>query len=198
MIFRSNKKKVMKILCLAGLALILSFSAIGQIKIAFIDSDRFNDEKTGISELVIANRIIDEEFKPIDDQILVLDNKMKKIIAEIERFKGAEPPKSYELVRKANNLFSEYQKLENEMKKIADEARPQFEKRKIEIVEPVKIRINEKLKEFEKQKGYFKILDLSDDNIANAILYFDNSIDITKEFIKFCNKEFESKNIINL
>ncbi len=58
----------MKILCLAGLALILSFSAIGQIKIAFIDSDRFNDEKTGISELVIANRIIDEEFKPIDDK----------------------------------------------------------------------------------------------------------------------------------
>ena len=63
------------------------------------------------------------------------------------------------------------------------------------LIEPIMNEINAKLISFSKQKGYTKLFDISDDKVAEAVLYIDESIDVTKEFIQFCNEEFEKVKI---
>ena len=65
----------------------------------------------------------------------------------------------------------------------------QVQKRSAEVLGPIQSDIFKALQEWAKTKGYIAILDLAalaNDNI-NAIVAFDRSADITKEFVTFYN-----------
>ena len=108
-------------------------------------------------------------------------------VKEIKSLEKIEQPNDFP-GKRINDLISECEKLEKEMKLIADEAKSQYEKRKAEIVEPINKRITEKLEVFRTNKGYKTIFDVSKVAMKN-----ENLPDVTNEFIKFCNEEFEKE-----
>jgi Skp family chaperone for outer membrane proteins len=170
-------RNITKILIGFVLSLFLCGSLFAQNKIAGVDTDAFYDEKSGIK--ILTNAVIstyDDDFDTPRIRKRVVELKV-----EIQRLKTlTKPVESQEL---------EIAKLEAELQKRQE----LYEKRRSILFEPLLKKIQSKLEIFSTQKGYTKIIDLSDDKSINAVLYFDESIDKTTEFIKFCNEEFEKE-----
>lgn len=190
-------REMMKMLQIIVLSLILGISSFAQNKIAVVDTSVFYDEKLGISELVTANKRLDAEFKPIEDELKLLNEKLKKVVEGVENLSQNYILPLSEVEKKIGEKQVEAQSLSNKIKLIVDEAKPLFEKRRSEIVEPVNKRITEKLKEFAKQKDFTTILEDLDKQgcvcYGSVCITYAEYPNVTKEFIKFCNKEFEKE-----
>ncbi len=167
----------MKGLKILILTLILATASFAQTKIGIVNGYLFYDEKVGIQKLIQAVKLT------YDDDFVTprLAKRIEELKTEIEKLKTLSKP--------IENEVLELSRLEKEMKKIRDTV----EKRRSILLRPIENQIKDKLKLFETKRGYTKILDLSDDKILNAILYVDESIDVTNKFIKFCNEEFEKE-----
>lgn len=171
------KRKITKILIGFVLSLFLCVSLFAQNKIAVVNSDAFYNEKSGVK--VLTNAVIASDGD--DFETPRIRKRIEELKIEIEKLKNSiKPYESQKL---------EISKLESQLQKKQEI----FEKRRSILVEPVLKRIEAKLEIFSKQKGYTKVIDLSDDKIANAVLFINESIDVTNEFIKFCNEEFEKE-----
>ena len=160
------------------------FSSLAQNKTAFVNKHFFSDEKTGIRELVEVNKQLEAEFKQKIDKFNEAQKKFAEYLATCG--KSGHCHEIEEKISARDNLD----------KKFRGNLESEFRKRKSELVFPVNKRIKEKLKEFAKQNNYGKIFDLSESELEDsAFLYTDDSVDVTKEFIKFCNEEFEKDKI---
>lgn len=178
----------MKILQIISLILVFVGASFAQNKIAVVDTNIFEDEKLGIRELVIVKKKVAKEFNPLSETLKIEGEKIIKLSKEmVKMLELCETiPCSPKLIFEKTDKV---EKLEKEFLTKIDEARVKFEKREIEIVEPLKKRIAEKLDIFKLKKGYFSIFDRSkiDDG------FIDEKLDITTDFIKFCNEEFEKE-----
>lgn len=185
------KRRITKILILFVLSLFLCVCSFAQNKIAAVNSYIFYDEKSGIKELVTANKKLEEEFAPSQKELKSLNDKLSVFLIELDKCAHDSCKKrSYE---EAQKMMLEMETLSEKVKEITGEINTQIEKRKAELIEPINKRIAEKLELYRTTKSYKKIFDLGDNKIASAILGIDMSIDITNEFIKFCNEEFEKE-----
>lgn len=181
--------KVVKSLQFVILLLIFCVSSFAQNKIAAVDTNAFYDEKSGITELVIVNKKLEVEFKPVQEEIESLNKRLEKIIIENQQHPSKNQSIS-EVAKKSEEQWLEAQNLSNELNSKVEKAKDKYEKRKAEIIEPINKRIAEKLEVFRKSKGYMIVFDKNklDDE---TVIIEDEPIDITNEFIKFCNEEFE-------
>lgn len=91
-----------------------------------------------------------------------------------------------------SGLISEYNTKYDELKKLYDEyhkIKMPYTIREFEVINPIKIKISEAIKQFAKEKGYEKIIDLS--KLPTGFFSFihidENIVDITVEFIKYYN-----------
>lgn len=176
-------RKVTKILIIIVLSLFLCASSFAQNKIAVVDTSVFYDEKHGIMELVTANKQLEDEFKPKAEKFNDIGKELAKDITSCSKTGHCD-------LKELEKRITEYEKQNKEFK---ETFYTQFEKRRSEIVEPINRKIGDKAKEFVKKKGYAMLLDISkiDDDWFICELCQDN--DVTKEFIKFCNEEFEKE-----
>ena len=172
---------MIKVLQIIGLLLFLGGVSFAQNKIGFVDGYLFYDEKIGIKRLVEVVKLTYVcHFNGID-----LEEKIVRVKNEIQELKI--------LGKIAEQKKLELSELEEKIKKRNDEWRLADKKRFSILVEPIEKQVKEKLNSFKVKNGYIEIFDLSDDKILDAILYLDKSLDITTEFIKFCNEEFEKE-----
>lgn len=189
------RRRITKILIAFVLSLFLCFSSVAQNKIAVIESRAFDVEEQGITELIIANKKLEEEFELSQKELRTLNEKIWKICGQFGCSGYICHTEAYyrENKEKLEKAALDLETFSKRIKEITDEITPQIEKRKVELVEPINKRIAEKLELYRTTKGYKKIFDLGDDKIASAILGIDISIDITNDFIRFCNEEFEKE-----
>lgn len=190
--------KSAKALCLIILTLSCFISSLAQNKIAFVNKQIFSDEKIGIRELVEANKNLDAEFEPLDKELQSLSKKLQEIVIRVKTGHEYRNKKltQAEIKKKSEENFLEVKKLSNEIHSKGEKAKNLHQKRKIELIIPINKKISEKLKEFTKQNGYEKIFDLSENELEDSdLLYTNDPIDVTEEFIKFCNEEFEKEKI---
>lgn len=179
-----------KVLWLIALTLSCAIATFTQNRIAFVNKQTFYDEKAGISELVVINKELNEKFKTLKEELEVKVQRIKKLQQELEESSKCRiecPSEGWvkEKLGERDELAKEIQLNTNETNRILKDKE-----------KPVVKRISEKLKEFAKQKGYEKIFDLSESELEDsALLYSDDPIDVTEEFIKFCNEEFEKEKI---
>ncbi len=186
----------------SGLVLILAFtvSAIAQTekeqsavsnKVAFVTSETFEDKEKGIKELVDAYAKLSDEFKPQTDEINSLVRRYLELIEEIEKLDNLSKNSTgicfdYSEIRKK---IKELQSLEGQIKKLQETARTLFVKRESQVINPIKNKIQEAMKQFAKEKDYEKIIDLS--KLPTGFFSFipidKNIVDVTAEFIKYYN-----------
>jgi Skp family chaperone for outer membrane proteins len=182
----------MKLFSLPIFVIVFSLAVFAQsIKTAKVNSDAFEDEKTGIKKLVDVLAKLDIEFNPKFDELKLLQGKLKKFAEEIQqKYSGM-----YEPVRPLN-IYEDvaiFEKIQMEFKEKQENANCFYQNRKKELMEPISKRIRVKLAEFNKIKGFAFIYDSAD---VNSIISNEESIDVTQDFIKFCNEEFEKEKLI--
>ena len=173
--------------------MILSVASFAQNNIAIVNTDAFYDEKSGITELVIANKKLEVEFKPIDNEIKPQLEKFNSLGKELSNDISFCSRIGHCNLEKLEKRMVDYEVQSKEFKLKLEALQLQYKKRKTEIVEPINERIAEKLEVFRKNKSYTMIVDVSKDNSSAIIENIETLPDITKEFIRFCNEEFEKE-----
>jgi Skp family chaperone for outer membrane proteins len=187
----------MKALSLFIFIIIFSLAIFSQTaKTAKVDFDAFEDEKNGIKELVDVLQKLDEEFKPKSDELKLLNDKIVKSIKDIQS-KYSYPENCFinNPLEKLEQDINLIEKLQTEFKEKQENAILLYKNRRNELTESINKQIRIKLAEFSKLKGFAFIFDSSD---ANSFLNNQGDIDTTKEFIEFCNIEFEKEKTQNL
>lgn len=174
--------------------LILSALAFAQIektqtsapnKIAGINTEAFYDKEAGIKEVVEANDKLETEFKSQKDELRLLGEKIQNLQKEIEELAKPQKVGCYPSIQ---NKVDEYKKLISEYKRRQDDLKSLYDKRKPEIFADIYKKVGEAIKQFAKENGYVIVLDSSKDNSSTIIE--GETIDITKEFIKYYNDNF--------
>lgn len=178
-----------------SLAFILAFTvfAIAQTernqsktppKLVVINTDAFEDEKTGIDELARIIKKLNDEFKPKTEELKLMDKKIRDFatelgqLADVYELTGTTITKEFlnDKIKERDLLVSKFESRQKEIKSL-------YEERKLEMTEDINKKITEALKQFTKEKGYELILDIS--RMRNSFMVADYDNDITVEFITY-------------
>lgn len=167
--------------------------SVAPSKVAIFFPDHFEDEKTGIKDLVEVIAKLEFEFKPYDDELNLMGEKVKTLGNELQMI--ANNPHYRISSEFLNRKVNEYEDAVYKFKSRTDEIKALYEKRKLEVCKDVNKKIYEALKLFAKEKGYTYMLDASG-LLHDGVLYvyYDETFDKTKEFIKFYNERFSKNN----
>ena len=155
-------------------------------KIAFVNTEAFKDEKTGIMRWIAAAKSVQREFEPLERELQTLENRIQAISKEIETLSNSSVVDRKSIVAKQDELA----RLQREQKFKKDEGEARFKKKYDEVVSPVSNDIGKALDAFAKQHGITLLLEYSRMIQIGAILSADNSTDVTAAFIA----EYNSKN----
>lgn len=172
------------------LVFLLAISAIAQtqpasVKIVFMNTDVFYDEKSGILKLVNASKQLNNEFAA---QIKALDDggiKLQGIAKEIETMQKL--PSAQFNQTAYNNKQEEGEKLQRELQYKKTELETALNKRRAALIAPISRDIGSAITEFSKKNGYGVVFDVAKLDSAGALLFLAEAADVTKEFITFYN-----------
>ena len=157
-------------------------------KIGFINTFAFGDEKAGITKYISANKTLDTEFTPVNNELKGLVTKYQTLQKEIENLQTQAQAGKVPIDQKTVSLkVEEFDKLGREIKFKQEDAKARFERRQAALLGPVQQDIMKAMQDFAKQKGYSVILDAAKLDEAGIILAWDATADITKEFVTFFN-----------
>ena len=153
-------------------------------KIAIIDTAAFYAEK-GIARYKAESTKLNAEFKADGDALNAMGLKLENLGKEIQAMQAN---KSVPIDQNAyRTKVVEYQALEREYKFKKDDLEKRYQGRQAELLAPVNKDVGEKLTAFAKSKGLDMVLDLNNLYRDGSILYLNEAIDITDEFIKYYN-----------
>lgn len=156
-------------------------------KIAFVAVEAFRDEKVGILRWIAAAKSVQREFKPLEDELLGLENRIQAINKELETLS-----KSPTVVdpKTVVNKQEEIARLQREQKFKKEDGEARAKKRYEEVVGPVSADIVKALDAYAKQRGITLLLDYGRMVELGAIVIADKSTDMTAAFIA----DYNSKN----
>lgn len=155
-------------------------------KIAFVNTEAFRVEKTGINRWVAAAKSVEREFEPLQRELQGIVSRIQAINKDLDSLSKAAVVDDRSISAKQE----ESARLQREHKFKKDEGEARLKKRYEDVVGPVSADIGRALDAFAKQRGITLLLDSSRMVQSGAILSADNSTDMTAAFIA----EYNSKN----
>lgn len=160
-----------------------SNAPVPDTKIAFIDTGAFGADQGGITRYVAAVKSLEREFKPRQDELNGMQNRIKALADEIGKLSGnaVVDPKTIQAKQE------EGERLQRDLKYKKEQADADFAKRYQDVVSPISTDIGKALDTFAQQRGLTMILDIS--KLAPAILTVNPAMDVTAAFIA----EYNSK-----
>jgi outer membrane protein len=157
-------------------------SAIGEAKIAIIDTGAFFDQKQGIGRFTVLITNLNREFQPRQTELDGMRTRIAQLTDEISKQQGAGVVDQKSLQAKADQL----DQLKKDYQRKGEDATAAYNKRRQEIFGPLQEDIGKQIEAFAKQRGISIIIDAA----QVPLLYAADSIDITRAFIQ----EYNSKN----
>lgn len=156
-------------------------------KIAFIDTGAFGDEKEGIVRYVNAMKALEAEFKPRQDELNNMNNRIKAIADEINKLNagGASSPVAPQTIQAKQD---EGEKLQRDLKYKKEQADADFQRRYNEVISPISSDIGKALDQFAQSQGITLILDIGRLMQAGAVLTANPNMDVTKAFVSEYNR----------
>jgi Skp family chaperone for outer membrane proteins len=173
-------------------AAIFAVSAFAQTatgKIGLINTQYFDDDKTGITKYVAALNSLETEFKPIFTELQTLGTKLQALQKELTDYQaiiqkgGKIPISDADLQKKAED----FEKGQRELKFKQEDAKARYERREAVVMGPIRQDIGNAIQEYTKKNGYMLMLDVAKLDNAGLILGLDETADVTKQFIVFYN-----------
>jgi Skp family chaperone for outer membrane proteins len=173
-------------------AAIFAVSALAQTatgKIGLINTQAFDDSKTGITKYVTALNTLETEFKPTFTELQTLATKIQALEKEIAGYreiiqKGGKIPISD---ADLNKKVEDYEKSVREYKFKEEGAKSSYQRREQIVMGPIRQDIGNAIQEYTKKNGYTIMLDVAKLDNAGLILGLDETADVTKAFITFYN-----------
>ena len=158
-------------------------SAPAAPKIAFINSEVFYDEKLGVTKLVNALKQLEREFAPKNQELTGMNNRMAAINTELQNMQKL--PENQFNQAAFNAKREEGTNLKRKFDFEKTEAENAAAKRRSQLVGPISQEIGRGIDEYAKKNGYTVILDPS--KLSEAMLYYVEAADSTKDFVTFFN-----------
>lgn len=182
---------MMKLYCrIAAVALFVAFTAltahaqaataVPDSKVAVIDTDAFNDPKTGIKRLIVIFESVEREFKPRRDELTSLKTQYDQVVRDIEATKNVADQKV--LTAKTDQAAT----LKNSIDRKAEDGQRDLEKRLRELTDPIYKDISTALQAYAKQRGITIILDAS--KLGEVMFVVNDAVDLTAGFIADYNQ----------
>jgi Skp family chaperone for outer membrane proteins len=153
-------------------------------KIAVVNTQAFDDEKTGITKFVNVLKNLQREFQPTLTELQGLDTRIRAIADEIAKTRAVADPNALRLKQE------EGEKLQRDLEYKKKDYDARAAKRYEEVVGPISKDIGLALDAFAKQRGITMIIDLSKQAILESVITLDPAMDVTAAFIA----EYNSKN----
>lgn len=149
-------------------------------KIAIIDTEAFADPKSGITRLVNAFTVVNNEFKPRSDELQRLRGQYDQLLKEIEATKNVADQKA--LAAKADQAET----LKNDIERKSQDAQRAYQKRLRDVTQPVYQEIGTALQAFAKTRGVTVIFDVS--KMGEVMFVVNDGLDLTPAFIADYNQ----------
>lgn len=143
-------------------------------KVAFVDLQAFNTE---ILEMKLQYDKTQKEFQPNFNELKSLDEQLAKLQEELKS--NALNEKTY---REKLNLFQTSKK---ELDIKYEYYKQAFQARLEQYTAPIKEKIFKSLEDYSQQRGIIAVFSLPD---SNNLVFYDNSNNITEDFIKEYNR----------
>lgn len=156
----------------------LSASPAPPSGIAVIDSGEFTDPKTGIQRVVAALGQLDVKNQGINKELKDMQTRLQNLRADIQNKRLVQDPKI------TAQQSDQADKLELELKRRAEDAQASSDKEMQSALGPLQQDIQNALGAYAKAHGIFLVIDAG----RVPLVYADDSIDITKDFIADYNK----------
>jgi Skp family chaperone for outer membrane proteins len=144
------------------------------VKIAVIDTDEFNDPKTGVKKLLNALSQVEARLKPMRDEIVAMQTRYNAIATEVQNAQKTG-------VNVSQAKIDEAQQLESDIKRKQEDGQKAYTRFSKQLVEPVNIEIAKAVEAYARTKNYDMVLDLA--KFVGTMMVLNQSIDITKAFI---------------
>jgi Skp family chaperone for outer membrane proteins len=152
----------------------------GDIKIAFIYSEEFQDAKNGIARFTSLANSLNREFSPRKTELDQLQQRAQTLSDDIEKTRSVAAPQ--EVQKKVDQL----EQMKKDLQRKSEDAQSALEKRQQEVFAPLEKDINDALQAYAKSHGITVIIDRS----RVPLVYAADSIDITRAFIAEFNSKF--------
>jgi len=156
----------------------LSASPAPPSGIAIVDSGELTDPKTGIQRVVAALGQLDVKNQGINKELKDMQTRLQNLRADIQNKRLVQDPKI------TAQQTDQADKLELELKRRAEDAQAASNKEMATALGPLQQDIQNALGAYAKAHGILLVIDAG----RVPLVYADDSIDITKDFIADYNK----------
>jgi len=147
-------------------------------RIAVIDSAAFSADKDGIARVVNAMRTVDAQFQPLRTEVQGMQERYNSLVADIQKTSTVADPKT--IATKTDQAET----MKRDIERKTQDAQISIQKRMQEVLGPLQEDVYNTLQAFAQQRGISVIIDAS----RVPLIYFNDTVDITKEFITEYNR----------
>lgn len=172
-------------LLLTVAAMVATAQTPAAIKVGYINSNAFYDEKVGIAKIIAVNTKLDAEFGAKLKQLQDGNTRLGAIAKELETMQKL-PANAFNQAA-FDKKRDEGSSLERELQFNKTEVETAISKRRAELMQPVSEDVGKAIDDFAKKNGFGIIMDVGKLYDAGALLYFAEASDATKDFITFYN-----------
>ncbi len=155
--------------------------AIEPSRVAFINSNVFLAEATGIKMLVRANQGLELEFSGTQSELSLLNEKLRTIVGELNKLNSDPVANAIAIAEKQ----AAGQKLQQELAGKQQAAQEQFGKRSQELQAPISAEIGQELRAYAKERNIDVLFDLA--KLGDAVLDAKPELDVTADFVTIFN-----------
>lgn len=165
-------------------------------KICFINTAAFMDEKDGIKKLLTAVIALDKEFEPRRQELVNMNTRGETLAKEIQALQtqlnnaATAKPAVVNVDKVRNDILAKQEegsRLEIDFKRKQEDAKTAFEKREELMLSPIRREIFIAVTDYAKAKGYDLVLDGANLERTGSLLFVNQGMDLTADFIKFFN-----------
>jgi Skp family chaperone for outer membrane proteins len=146
--------------------------------IAIVDTGEFTDDKTGITRVSAAFAKIEDKYRGVRKELEAMQTRLNTLRTDIKNKAAVQDPKA------TAQQTDQADQLEVQIKRKSEDAQAAYQKDSVAAMSPLQAEIQTALDAYSKAHGILLLID------ANRVplVYADNSIDITKDFIAEYNK----------
>ena len=146
--------------------------------IAIVDTGEFTADKTGITRVSAAFAKIEDKYRGVRKELEDMQTRLNTLRTDIKNKAAVQDPKA------TAQQTEQADQLEVQIKRKAEDAQAAYQKDSVTAMSPLQAEIQTALDAYSKAHGILLLID------ANRVplVYADNSIDITKDFIAEYNK----------
>lgn len=160
--------------------------AVPMSKMALINSDAFLDQKTGIAKFNTVLTKLNGEFAGVKNELTQMQTRGQQLEDEIGKLQNA-PAGTPIDQRSLQTKVDQLEQLKKDIQRKGEDAQTNYNRRRLELFNPLQDEISKALDAFAKARGINMIIDAAQ---VQGLLYASENIDITRAFIA----DFNSKN----